>query len=44
MQQWFVGSLRPDHAYQGENTDPMKPMIDTARKPSSLTPSIYHHA
>lgn len=44
MQQWLAGVWRPDHAYQGEKTDPMKPMIETARVPSSETPSMYHHA
>ena len=44
MQQWFDGSRRPDHAYQGENTDPMNPITLTARSPPSLIPSTYHHA
>jgi hypothetical protein len=44
MQQWFCGSRLPDHLYQGEKTEPMKPMTLTARVPSSLTPSTYHQA
>lgn len=44
MQQWFCGTLRPDQRYQGEKTDPMKPMTETARVPSSLMPSTYHQA
>lgn len=44
MQQWFAGSLRPDHLYQGENTDPIKPMTETAFVPQWLMPSTYHHA
>ncbi len=44
MQQWFAGSLRPDHAYHGLNTDPMKPMTETAFCPSLLIPSTYHQA
>ena len=44
MQTWFSGARRPDQAYQGENTDPMKAMILMARVPSSLRPSMYHQA
>ena len=44
MQQWFSGARRPDHAYQGEKTDPMNPMTLMARLPSVLSPSTYHHA
>ncbi|MEM9093791.1 MAG: hypothetical protein AAGC62_02290 [Pseudomonadota bacterium] len=44
MQQWFSGRRRPDQRYQGEKTDPMKPMTETARAPSSEMPSTYHHA
>jgi hypothetical protein len=44
MQQWLAGLLRPDHAYQGEKTDPIKAITEMARLPSSLTPSMYHHA
>ena len=44
MQQWLAGLPRPDHANHGEKTDPMNPMTETARVPSSLTPSTYHHA
>jgi hypothetical protein len=44
MQQWLAGSRRPDQAYQGENTEPMKPITDTARPPSSAIPSTYHQA
>ncbi len=44
MQEWFAGSRRPLQAYHGEKTDPMKPMTETARVPSSLTPSTYHQA
>lgn len=44
MQTWFCGHLRPDQRYHGENTEPMKPMTETARVPQSLRPSTYHHA
>ena len=44
MQQWFAGSRRPDQAYQGEKTDPTKPITLKARSPPSLIPSTYHHA
>lgn len=44
MQTWFSGSRRPDHLYQGEKTEPMKAMTETARVPQALIPSIYHHA
>ena len=44
MQTWFSGLRRPDHAYQGEKTDPMNPMTLTARVPQSLIPSTYHQA
>ena len=44
MQQWLSGDLRPDQRYQGEKTEPMKPMIEIAREPSSQMPSTYHHA
>ncbi len=44
MQTWLSGDLRPDQRYQGEKTDPMKAMIEIARVPQSLIPSIYHHA
>lgn len=44
MQTWFLGHCRPDQAYQGEKTDPMKAMTLTARLPSSLIPSTYHQA
>lgn len=44
MQQWFAGSRLPDQAYQGEKTDPMKPMTETALVPQSLIPSTYHQA
>lgn len=29
MQTWLLGSLRPDHRYQGEKTDPMNAMTET---------------
>ena len=44
MQQLSAGLSRPDQWYQGEKTDPMKPITETARVPQSLTPSTYHHA
>ncbi len=44
MQAWFAGSRLPLHLYHGEKTDPMNPMTETARVPSSLTPSTYHQA
>ncbi len=44
MQTWFSGSCLPDQRYQGEKTEPMKAMTDTAREPSSLIPSTYHQA
>ncbi len=44
MQQWFSGAPRPDQAYQGEKTEPMNPMTETARVPSSEIPSTYHQA
>jgi hypothetical protein len=44
MQQWLAGLCRPDHAYQGEKAEPMNPMTETARLPSSETPSMYHQA
>ena len=44
MQQWFAGSRRPDQRYQGEKTEPMKPIRLIARLPSALTPSTYHQA
>ena len=44
MQTLLSGERRPDHAYQGEKTDPMNAMTLRARVPSSLIPSIYHHA
>ncbi len=44
MQTLLSGARRPDHAYQGEKTEPMKPMTLTARVPSSLIPSTYHQA
>jgi hypothetical protein len=44
MQTWFSGSRRPDQRYQGEKTEPMKAMTETARDPSSLIPSTYHQA
>lgn len=44
MQTWFSGFLRPDQRYQGEKTDPMKAMTETARLPSLLIPSTYHQA
>lgn len=44
IQQWLAGSRRPDHAYQGEKTDPMNPMTLSARVPSLLIPSMYHQA
>jgi hypothetical protein len=40
----LAGFLRPLQRYQGEKTDPMKPMIEIARSPSSLIPSTYHQA
>ena len=43
-QQWFCGSRRPDHLYQGEKTEPMKPITESARTPSSATASRYHQA
>jgi hypothetical protein len=36
--------LRPDHRYQGEKTEPMNAMIDIARDPLALIPSMYHQA
>jgi hypothetical protein len=44
MQTWFSGRRRPDHLYQGEKTEPMKAMTETARLPSSEMPSTYHQA
>jgi hypothetical protein len=44
MQQLLAGSRRPDHAYQGEKTDPINPMIEIALVPQSLIPSTYHQA
>nr|WP_281260111.1 hypothetical protein [Kandeliimicrobium roseum] len=44
MQQWLAGFLRPLQRYQGEKTEPMKAMTETACVPSSLMPSTYHHA
>lgn len=44
MQTWFSGARRPDHAYHGENTDPMKAITLIARVPQALRPSTYHHA
>jgi hypothetical protein len=44
MQTWFSGLFRPDHLYQGEKTEPMKAMTDSARVPSSLIASMYHQA
>lgn len=44
MQQWSAGLRRPLHAYQGEKTDPMKPMTETAYSPSAESPSTYHQA
>nr|WP_274593585.1 MULTISPECIES: hypothetical protein [Roseovarius] len=44
MQTWFSGLRRPDQAYQGEKTEPMKAMIEMARPPPSFRPSTYHHA
>jgi len=44
MQQWLAGLRRPLHAYHGEKTEPMKAMTLIACVPSSLTPSMYHHA
>lgn len=44
MQTWFCGHFRPDQRYQGEKTDPMNPIIEIARAPSSLIPSTYHQA
>jgi hypothetical protein len=40
----LCGRRRPDQRYQGEKTDPMKAMTEIARLPSSLMPSMYHHA
>lgn len=42
MQTWSNGSRRPDQRYQGENTEPMNAITETARVPQSLTPSTYH--
>ena len=44
MQQWLCGFFLPAHAYHGENTEPMKPMIEIAFSPSYDSPSTYHHA
>ncbi len=44
MQTWFCGFLRPDQRYQGEKTDPMNPITESARVPSSLIASRYHQA
>lgn len=44
MQTWFCGCRRPDQRYQGENTEPMKAMIEIARDPSSEIASMYHQA
>jgi hypothetical protein len=44
MQQWFAGSRRPAQAYQGENTEPINPITDSARVPQSLIASTYHQA
>jgi hypothetical protein len=43
-QQWFCGSRRPDHLYQGEKTEPIKAISETAFVPSSEIPSTYHQA
>jgi len=44
MQTLLSGARRPDQAYQGEKTDPMKAMTLSDRVPSSLIPSTYHQA
>ncbi len=44
MQTLLSGDLRPDQRYQGEKTDPMNAIMEIARVPQALTPSIYHHA
>ena len=44
MQTWLSGRLRPLQRYQGEKTDPIKAITETAYVPQSLTPSTYHHA
>ena len=44
MQTWSSGARRPDQAYQGEKTEPMKAMTLSDRVPSSLMPSTYHQA
>jgi hypothetical protein len=44
MQQWSAGLRRPLQPYQGENTEPMKPMTEIARSPSREMPSTYHQA
>jgi len=44
IQTWFCGFFRPDHRYQGEKTDPINPMTETAFVPQLLKPSTYHHA
>ena len=35
MQQWSAGLRRPLQPYQGEKTEPMKPMTEMAWSPSS---------
>lgn len=44
MQTWLCGLRRPLQRYQGEKTDPMKAMTETARAPSALIASTYHQA
>ena len=44
MQQWSAGLRRPLQPYQGEKTEPMKPMTETAWLPSREMPSTYHQA
>jgi hypothetical protein len=44
MQTLFSGLRRPDHAYQGEKTEPTKAMTLRDRPQVSLIPSMYHHA
>ena len=44
MQQWSAGLRRPLQPYQGEKTEPMKPMTEIARAPSWEMPSTYHQA
>jgi len=43
-QQWSAGFFRPDQRYHGEKTEPMNPMMEIARSPSSEIPSTYHQA